>query len=136
MPDHLYRILIADDDEDIVDFVSTYLVDEAYETVCAYNGEEALARFQEADRSASAADRIHLVLLDVAMPRVDGFEVCRRIRKDSTVPIIMLTARAEFRLHLRADNAETRLGAVAARLGCLGPDRAAHQQRRRASRQA
>jgi len=95
MPDHPYRILIADDDEDIVDFVSTYLVDEAYETVCAYDGEEALARFQEADRSASAADRIHLVLLDVAMPRVDGFEVCRRIRKDSTVPIIMLTARAE-----------------------------------------
>lgn len=95
MSDHPYRILIADDDEDIVDFVSTYLVDESYETVCAYDGEETLQRFAEAERANSAADRIHLVLLDVAMPRVDGFEICRRIRKASSVPIIMLTARAE-----------------------------------------
>jgi DNA-binding response OmpR family regulator len=95
MAEYPYRILIADDDEDIVDFVSTYLVDESYETVGAYDGEETLRRFFEAERSTSAADRIHLVLLDIAMPSVDGFEICRRIRKESSVPIIMLTARAE-----------------------------------------
>ncbi len=95
MSEHPYRILIADDDDDIVDFVSAYLVDESYETVCAYDGEETLTRFHAAEGASSFADRIHLILLDVAMPRIDGFEVCRRIRKDSTVPIIMLTARAE-----------------------------------------
>jgi DNA-binding response OmpR family regulator len=95
MAEYPYRILIADDDEDIVDFVSTYLIDESYETVGAYDGEEALRRFFEAERSSSPADRIHLVLLDIAMPHVDGFEICRRIRKESSVPIIMLTARAE-----------------------------------------
>ena len=95
MSDFPYRILIADDDEDIVDFVSTYLVDESYETVGAYDGEETLQRFFEAERSSSPAYRIHLVLLDIAMPSVDGFEICRRIRKESSVPIIMLTARAE-----------------------------------------
>ncbi len=95
MSEFPYRVLIADDDEDIVDFVSTYLVDESYETVGAYDGEETLRRFFEAERSSSPADRIHLVLLDIAMPNVDGFEICRRIRKESSVPIIMLTARAE-----------------------------------------
>jgi two-component system response regulator VicR len=92
MTDRRYRILIADDDEDIVDFIDAYLLDEGYETVRAYDGEETLSRFAE----AQATDKkIHLIILDVMMPRVDGFEICRRIRKDSTVPIIMLTARTE-----------------------------------------
>lgn len=89
-----YRILIVDDDEDIVDFVDTYLVDEGYETVRAYDGEAAVNRFLEANAPNSEA-RIHLILLDVMMPKMDGFDVCRRVRRDSSVPIIMLTARTE-----------------------------------------
>ncbi|MDA1191786.1 MAG: response regulator transcription factor [Candidatus Poribacteria bacterium] len=95
MQDQPYRIMIADDDEDIVDFIDTYLIDEGYQTVRAGDGEQALNTFLPTLKSDAASDRIHLILLDVMMPRIDGFEVCRRIRKDSTVPIIMLTARTE-----------------------------------------
>jgi DNA-binding response OmpR family regulator len=94
MNERPYRILLADDDEDIIDFVDTYLMDEGYETVRASDGEATLARFAEAHGSGGAP-KIHLILLDVMMPKIDGFEVCRRIRKESNVPIIMLTARTE-----------------------------------------
>jgi DNA-binding response OmpR family regulator len=91
-----YRILIADDDEDIVDFVDAYLTDEGYATVRAYDGAETLERFEEANQSPNHVDaRVHLILLDVMMPKVDGFDVCRRVRRESSVPIIMLTARTE-----------------------------------------
>lgn len=89
-----FRILIADDDEDIVDFIDTYLTDEGYATVRAYDGAETLEKFEKA-AARPPDEQIHLILLDVLMPEVDGFEVCRRIRRESSVPIIMLTARTE-----------------------------------------
>ncbi len=81
------RILLADDDEMIVDALRYQLQKEGFDVLIAFDGETALdlARTQNPD----------LVLLDVMMPRLQGFEVCREIRRESTVPILMLTARGE-----------------------------------------
>ncbi len=89
------RILVVDDEPDTVDFVETYLADEGYETVRAYDGEEMLEVFFHDTAQAAGRGRIDLVVMDVVMPGIDGFEACRRIRKESSVPIIMLTARGE-----------------------------------------
>ena len=89
------RILVVDDEPDTVDFVETYLADEGYETVRAYDGEEMLEVFFDASRHGTGRSPIDLVVMDVVMPGIDGFEACRRIRKESSVPIIMLTARGE-----------------------------------------
>ena len=80
-------ILLADDDEMIVDVLQHQLRKEGFDVLVAYDGEAALelARGQKPD----------LVLLDVMMPRLQGFEVCREIRRQSAVPILMLTARGE-----------------------------------------
>lgn len=81
------KILIADDNEDITDILSAYIEKEGYEAIVAKDGEEALEMFEE-----------HLpvlVLLDIMMPKIDGYEVCRTIRKQSDVPIILVTARGE-----------------------------------------
>lgn len=83
------KILIADDNKQITSILASYAKKEGMEPVIALDGAEALdafARFQ---------DDIVMVLLDVMMPQVDGFEVCRRLRKESMVPIIMITARGE-----------------------------------------
>jgi DNA-binding response OmpR family regulator len=80
------RILLVDDERAIQTLLSYPLQKDGYEVVCASDGREALARFD---------DGFDLVVLDVMMPRLDGLEVCRRLRAQSTVPIIMLTARAE-----------------------------------------
>lgn len=80
-------ILIADDHEAIVDVLKRYALHDGYEVITATNGREALEQFERALPD--------LILLDVAMPEVDGFEVCRTIRKTSDVPIIMVTARGE-----------------------------------------
>ena len=90
-----YKILFADDDKDIVDMVDTYMSAEGYQVEPAYDGEAALRIFDESLRSSETGDRIHLVLLDLMMPKVDGFDVCREIRKVSNVPIIILTAKTE-----------------------------------------
>ncbi len=87
MPERAPRILLADDEQSIQTLLSYPLRREGYEVVQASDGREALARFQEGEYD--------LVVLDVMMPRVDGLEVCRRVRARSTVPIIMLTAKAE-----------------------------------------
>lgn len=81
------KILIADDNEDITDILSVYVEKEGYEPVIAKDGEEAITLFE---KQAPA-----LVLLDIMMPKIDGYEVCRRIRKQSAVPIILVTARGE-----------------------------------------
>lgn len=81
------KILIVDDDRNICELLRLYLSKEEYETVLAYDGEAALAAFEQ--------NHPALVLLDVMMPRVDGWEVCRRIRAVSDVPVIMLTAKGE-----------------------------------------
>ncbi len=80
------RILLVDDEHAIQTLLSYPLQKDGYEVVCASDGREALARFD---------DGFDLVVLDVMMPKLDGLEVCRRLRAKSTVPIIMLTARAE-----------------------------------------
>ncbi len=82
------KILIADDEKRIRDLITDYLTKEAYQSLEAENGAQALDLFR------SHPD-IDLVILDVMMPDLDGWTVCRRIRKESDVPIFMLTARVE-----------------------------------------
>jgi DNA-binding response OmpR family regulator len=81
------RILLVDDEQSIQTLLSYPLRKDGYEVVQATDGREALARFAE--------DTFDLVVLDVMMPKLDGLEVCRRLRAKSTVPIIMLTAKTE-----------------------------------------
>ncbi|MDP9458556.1 MAG: response regulator transcription factor [Actinomycetota bacterium] len=80
-------ILVVDDEPKLVKVVREYLEHDGYRVVVAGDGREALARFQEA--------RPDLIVLDLMLPEFDGLEVCRRLRRDSNIPIIMLTARAE-----------------------------------------
>jgi DNA-binding response OmpR family regulator len=87
MADRSPRILLVDDEHAIQTLLSYPLQKDGYDVVCASDGREALARFGDGDYD--------LVVLDVMMPRLDGLEVCRRLRAKSQVPIIMLTARAE-----------------------------------------
>src|ERR1700741_4911851 len=87
MPDRAPRILLVDDEQSIQTLLSYPLHKDGYEVVRAADGKEALARFSE--------QPFDLVVLDVMMPRLDGLEVCRRLRSRSSVPIIMLTAKAE-----------------------------------------
>ena len=81
------RILLVDDDPLILKGLKYTLEQEGYETDSAMDGEEALAKFEN-----SAYD---LILLDVMLPKLDGISVCQRIREESDVPIIMLTAKGE-----------------------------------------
>ena len=80
-------ILIADDNADITDVLAAYVKKEGYEPVVAADGEEALRMFRQYDPAA--------VLLDVMMPKEDGYEVCRKIRATSDTPVILITARGE-----------------------------------------
>jgi DNA-binding response OmpR family regulator len=79
------RILVVDDDPSIRHFVQVNLEARGYEVFIACNGEEALRNTEK--------EKPDLVILDIIMPGMNGFEVCRNIRKSNTVPIIMLSAR-------------------------------------------
>ena len=81
------NILICDDEKDIVSALTIYLQAEGYGTVPAYNGREALQALREQE--------IHLVLLDVMMPEMDGIAALAAIRRESNVPVILLTAKSE-----------------------------------------
>ena len=81
------RILIVDDDESIADIINLYLSKECYATEIAYDGEDAILKFGEFNPD--------LILLDIMLPGIDGYEVLREIRKTSHVPIIMLSAKGE-----------------------------------------
>lgn len=81
------RILIADDDANIAELIALYLTKEGYETRKAGDGREALQLVQTFNPD--------LIILDIMMPEMDGYEVCREVRKESTTPIIMLTAKGE-----------------------------------------
>ena len=81
------KILVADDDKNICELIRLYLEKENFSAVLAYDGEEALARF--------ASENPDLVLLDIMMPKLDGWQVCREIRRKSDCPIIMITAKGE-----------------------------------------
>ena len=81
------RILIVDDEASILRYASALIRKEGYQVVTASNGEEALAKAEEENPT--------LVILDIMMPKMDGFEVCRRLREWSEVPIIMLSAKGD-----------------------------------------
>jgi DNA-binding response OmpR family regulator len=83
----VYTILICDDDRDIVAALKIYLEAEGYATVAAYTGQEALAALQ--------AQTIHLILMDIMMPQMDGLTATARLRQESNVPVIFLTAKSE-----------------------------------------
>ena len=79
------KILIVDDDANICDLVKMYLVKEGYETSVAYSGDEAVTKFR--------GEAPSLVILDLMLPKLDGWNVCRELKKISDIPIIMLTAK-------------------------------------------
>ena len=81
------KILVVDDDKNICELLRLYIEKEGFTVALAYDGEEALSRFSE--------ESPDLIVLDVMMPKLDGWQVCREIRKKSEVPIIMLTAKGE-----------------------------------------
>ena len=81
------KILIVDDDSNIAELISLYLIKECFDTLIVNDGEEALKQFQ--------LYQPNLILLDLMLPGIDGYEVCRTIRKTSNVPIIMLSAKGE-----------------------------------------
>lgn len=88
------RILVVDDESRMRKLVKDFLVKEGYEVIEAADGSEALDRFYE-------DNEISLVILDVMMPKIDGWEVCREIRSQSQVPVIMLTAKSDERDELQ-----------------------------------
>lgn len=80
-------ILVCDDDKNIVDAIEIYLTQEGYRVVKAYDGEEAIEKLQNED--------IQLLIIDVMMPKLDGIRATLEIRKFSTIPIIVLSAKSE-----------------------------------------
>lgn len=81
------KVLIVDDDENIAELISLYLMKEQYDTEMAHNGEDAI--------KINEAYHPDLILLDIMLPGIDGYEVCQRIRKNYDTPIIMLSAKGE-----------------------------------------
>lgn len=81
------KILIVDDDNNIAELIALYLTKECFETKIVNDGEQALKEFQ--------SFRPNLILLDLMLPGIDGYQVCREIRHSSDVPIIMLSAKTE-----------------------------------------
>jgi DNA-binding response OmpR family regulator len=82
------KILIVDDDANIAELISLYLLKECFDTLIVNDGEEAIEKFHSYQPG--------LILLDLMLPGIDGYEVCREIRKTSNVPIIMLSAKGEI----------------------------------------
>lgn len=83
----MYNILICDDERDIVSALKIYLTAEGYNTLCAYNGDEALKVISE--------NEVHLVLMDIMMPHTDGISAMIKLRESSNIPVILLTAKSE-----------------------------------------
>ena len=81
------KVLIVDDEKAIVDILNHNLKREGYETVQAYDGEEAIEKMKE--------EKPDLVLLDVMLPKMDGFSVCKTIRQSTNIPVIMVTAKED-----------------------------------------
>ena len=111
----MYNILICDDEKDIVNALKIYLNDSEYQFFEAYNGKKALEIMEK--------EEIHLVLLDIMMPVMDGIETLNKIRGFSNVPVIFLTAKSEevdmiLGLNLGADDYITK--PFRPTLGCRG----------------
>ncbi len=79
-------ILVVDDEQEIADLVEIYLNNDGFDVIKAYDGEECLEKLKE-------HPEIRVIILDVMMPKMDGMETCRRIRRTSNIPIIMLSAK-------------------------------------------
>ncbi|MBF7124658.1 response regulator transcription factor [Pediococcus pentosaceus] len=82
------KILVVDDDKEIVELLDIYIKNEGYEPVSAYNGKEALSKLR-------TDPDISLMILDIMMPEMDGMQVVREVRKDSSLPILMLSAKTD-----------------------------------------
>ena len=91
----MQKILIVEDDIDIQDILKNHLIDAGYEVAVASDGVNGIAMFD---------DTIDLVLLDIMLPKIDGYGVCEVIRKRSQIPIIMLTALSDEENQLRVLN--------------------------------
>ena len=83
----MYNVLICDDERDIVSALKIYMESEGHHALCAYSGKEALELLER--------EEVHLVLLDIMMPEMDGIETLSWIRETSNVPVIFLTAKSE-----------------------------------------
>ncbi len=81
------KVLIVDDERNICEIIRLYVEKEGFKTICAYDGEEALTCFKK--------ENPDIVLLDIMLPKKDGWQVCREIRSESNTPVIMLTAKGE-----------------------------------------
>lgn len=81
------RILVVDDDRDIVDSIAIFLSGEGYEVIKAYNGIEALEALSE--------NEVHLMILDIMMPKLDGIKTLMKLRESRNIPVIMLSAKSE-----------------------------------------
>jgi len=87
MEELMQTILVCDDDKEIVEAIEIYLQQEGYHILKAYDGEEALRMAREKEYD--------IILLDVMLPKLDGFEVCQQLRETSSVPVVMLTAKGD-----------------------------------------
>ena len=83
----MYTILVCDDDKEIASAIEIYLSNEGYQVVKAYNGFEALDVLEERE--------IHLIIMDIMMPKMDGMRATLKIRESKNIPIIMLSAKSE-----------------------------------------
>ena len=83
----MYNILVVDDDKEIVGAIEIYLKKEGYNILKAYDGVQALEKIKE--------NEIHLIILDIMMPKKDGIETLEEIRKDKSIPVILLSAKSE-----------------------------------------
>lgn len=83
----MFNILVCDDDKEIVDAIDIYLSQEGYHILKAYDGLQAIEMMKK--------EEVHLILLDIMMPNLDGIRATRKIRETSSVPIIMLSAKSE-----------------------------------------
>lgn len=83
-----FNILVCDDEKDIVNAIEIYLKSEGYNVLCAYDGMEAIQKLEEND--------VHLIIIDIMMPKLDGIAVTSKIREKDNIPIIMLSAKSEY----------------------------------------
>ncbi|MCI8411466.1 MAG: response regulator transcription factor [Clostridia bacterium] len=83
----MYNILVVDDDKEIVGAIEIYLKKEGYNILKAYNGNQALEIVKK--------EEIHLIILDIMMPQKDGLETLEEVRRDTTIPVILLSAKSE-----------------------------------------
>ena len=83
----MYNILVCDDDKEIAGAIEIYLSKEGYNILKAYDGKQCLKLLKE--------NAVHLIILDIMMPHMDGIETLSQIREEKTVPVIMLSAKSE-----------------------------------------